>query len=339
MKSISRNPFWIAGQILFIVIIILAVAGIAAIGKEQESKNIPTMTTRSGKQFKNVKIIGHEGDIIKFMHSGGIEKVPIGDLPDDLRKPLSLKIINARKQKETQELIARAKRISPDALDEHKRICDKLLQLNPDNEHYKKQRDYYVERIRRRKQKWERASANQAKTSTSYSIVANNDLSFGFTATGERVVRKQYRVKVPGEMTKAQLTTISQQIIAKATSREKVHAISIFFYLPESYTQGVYTAGKAIWAPGGEWGDADKQYSHKLVVEAGKAIDFKGKRVTMPLKTKQKIFRALVEYQDQGKGDSKAYEVVAKRYRITTEQAKKIAKEGLEYGWPMPGDK
>ena len=50
MKSISRNPFWIAGQILFIVIIILAVAGIAAIGKEQESKNIPTMTTRSGQR-------------------------------------------------------------------------------------------------------------------------------------------------------------------------------------------------------------------------------------------------------------------------------------------------
>ena len=58
-------------------------------------------------------------------------------------------------------------------------------------------------------------------------------------------------------MNAEELTAISNEIIKKATAREQIKALGIFFFLPGTDTSSFYTAGKADWAPGGDWGNAN----------------------------------------------------------------------------------
>jgi hypothetical protein len=99
-----------------------------------------------------------------------------------------------------------------------------------------------------------------------YEILETKDLSI---ATAKRMT---YRVAVPHDMTKEELTTIAQKIIQTATSKQSIDAIGIFFYLPDTDTNGGYSAGKADWAPGGDWSKASKRIPHELVVIAGNAL-------------------------------------------------------------------
>lgn len=64
----------------------------------------------------------------------------------------------------------------------------------------------------------------------------------------------------------------------------------------------------------------------------------------IPLETRKKVYYEVAEYQDKislddpdyGNKQKKAYEVVAKKYNITEEQALQIAIEGTEKNWPLP---
>jgi len=84
-----------------------------------------------------------------------------------------------------------------------------------------------------------------------YEIAKREDISFG------AVVRIVYRVRVDKPLTEAGLRAIAERIIDQETSRNKVNAIGFLFYLPGSDATGIYTAGKADWAPNGDWAKAD----------------------------------------------------------------------------------
>jgi len=176
-----------------------------------------------------------------------------------------------------------------------------------------------------------RDSASQGAV-PQYTVVSSEDVNYA------TIVRKSYRVRVPRELTKAELTAISKKIVREATSRQTINAIIIFFFLPDSDTSGAFTAGRATWAPGGDWAKANTNLSPRLVVETGGAMGTISKDdvVDLPVAQKKQIFMQLVRYQDGGMDDSKAYTAVAKQFGITVEQAKRIGLEGVVRGWPMP---
>ena len=84
-----------------------------------------------------------------------------------------------------------------------------------------------------------------------YEIADREDVSFG------AVVRIVYRVEVSGPLTEEELGRIAQEIIDDETGQQDVNAIGFFFYLPDTDTASVYTAGVADWAPDGDWASAD----------------------------------------------------------------------------------
>ena len=182
-----------------------------------------------------------------------------------------------------------------------------------------------------------RTSIPKPKNVPKYRIVEEESLDYS------TVVRRGYRVSVEREMTRAELEAISWDIIRKRTEDTPVNAISIMFYLPGTDTGGAFTAGKAEWCPNGEWGDAGTvatgDYSkHKLAVKTGSAMGKvpEGTVVhSIPEAKRRAIFLALVKAQDAGVGDTKAYDVIAKRYKVSVKNVRKIGVEGVIKGWPM----
>lgn len=165
-----------------------------------------------------------------------------------------------------------------------------------------------------------------------YEVVSIQDLSY------ENVGRKVYRVRVSQELSNEELKAISRKIVRQVISKEKIKAIRIFYFLPDSDTNGPFTAGKATWAPGGDWGSASTNSSAKLVVEAGSVLGTipKEEVVDMPLAKKKQIFMQIVRYQDKGMNSDKAHTAAAQYFGISVDQAKKISLEGSIRGWEFP---
>jgi len=171
-----------------------------------------------------------------------------------------------------------------------------------------------------------------------YETVERKDVSFG------RVVRLVFRIRVEGEATEVQLRRIAEEVIEREKKAQPVNAISFFFYLPDTNTSGVYTAGKADWAPDGKWENADQVQagdysSHELVVEAGSALPAvtpSGPAAEIAEPTRRQMFYDLVAAQDRGVGDEEAYEVIAQEYGVSVDVVRQIAVEGATKGWPMP---
>jgi hypothetical protein len=169
-----------------------------------------------------------------------------------------------------------------------------------------------------------------------YHIVQQEDESY------LGVVRLKFRIQVDRPLTEIQLQQICENII-KTENLGLYNALTFLFYLPDTDTEGFYTAGKAIWAPNGNWKDAGQvstgDYSkHSFLVEAGNAL---GNTPTpsdtgFPEKTRRQIFYDLVATQDSGVDAEKAYDVVAQKYGIPVDIVREIGIEGVLQGWPMP---
>jgi hypothetical protein len=172
-------------------------------------------------------------------------------------------------------------------------------------------------------------SAQSTTVVPQYTIVEDEYVNYA------NVVRKSYRVRVPKILTKPELTAISNKIVREATAHERVKAIMIFYYLPESDHMGFYTAGKATWAPGGDWAKADTNLVPKLVIDTRTVLP-KDCIVDLPLKTKQQIYMQIVRDQDREMSTDQSYAAAARQFGITTDQASKIIIEGLHKGWEMP---
>jgi len=171
-----------------------------------------------------------------------------------------------------------------------------------------------------------------------YQVVEIEDVSFG------SVKRYGVRVRVDSVLTSSELELVSRRIIEELEVTKPHNALMIFYYLPDSDTDAPYTAGKAVWAPDGDWGKADESptgnYSkHQLSLSPGNATGIDAEEVKVPgfsLEERKKIFFDLVAAQDRGVGDVEAYGIIAAQYNVDGATVRKIAVEGASQGWPMP---
>ncbi len=171
-----------------------------------------------------------------------------------------------------------------------------------------------------------------------FQIVEVKDVSFG------SVKRYDLRVRVDSVLTSGELESVSRIIIEKLEVTKPHNALIIGYYLPDSDINGLYNAGRAIWAPYGDWAKADESltgsYSkHQLSLSPGNATGIDQEKVKvsgLSLEEKKKIFFDLVAAQDRGVGDDEAYGIVAKQYNMDESIVRKIAIEGIYQGWPMP---
>ncbi len=171
-----------------------------------------------------------------------------------------------------------------------------------------------------------------------YSIVSIRDVSFS------TVKRYDVRVRVGHILSSHELEIVSQAIVEELKVTKPHNALTLFYYLPDSDTNGLYTAGKAVWAPYVDWARADEihtgNYSkHRLELSPGNATGWDPEKVKVPevsLGQKKKIFFELVKAQDSGVGDNEAYVIIARKFNIDETIVRKIAIEGIANGWPMP---
>ncbi len=177
----------------------------------------------------------------------------------------------------------------------------------------------------------------QAKAKIDYKIAQEEDFSFG------GAIRLGFRIQVAEPVTEAKLRAICEEIIAQQKRIKPHNAISFLFYLPGSDIRRQYTAGKADWAPDGKWERAfdvrTGDYSrHRLTIKTGGAFGAvpESAKTDLPEDLRRKIFYDLVAAQHRGVGGFKAYEIIAKQYGVEVEVVKKITREGLIRGWPMP---
>lgn len=178
----------------------------------------------------------------------------------------------------------------------------------------------------------------QRSTITKYEIVSIKDVSYG------NVKRYDVRVRVEHMLSRTELKRVSELIIEELEVKRPHNALALFYYLPDSVTNGVYTAGKAEWAPFGDWSRADQvrtgyYSSHSLKLFPGNAMGLDPEKTRvhgLSIETKKRVFFELVAAQDSGVGDNKAYGIIAKRFSIDESTVRKIAVEGSANGWPMP---
>jgi len=74
-----------------------------------------------------------------------------------------------------------------------------------------------------------------------------------------------------------EIRSICQELISRETDGKICDAIGFFLYLPGTNTDGLYTAGKATWAPYGDFARqmevASGDYSkHKLILVAKRFV-------------------------------------------------------------------
>jgi len=101
-----------------------------------------------------------------------------------------------------------------------------------------------------------------------YSIIAKSEER---VLSGVRVVM---RVQLSREANEPELRSIGEEMIRQESSRRRLNAIALFYYLPDAGAAEVCPLGRAVWAPKGNWnatrtvrlGDYS---SHQHVVAAG----------------------------------------------------------------------
>jgi hypothetical protein len=177
-----------------------------------------------------------------------------------------------------------------------------------------------------------------------YQIVELEDVSYGLAK------RYNVRTRVDKVLTIEELGSVSKSIVEKLKTTNPHNALAMFFYLPDSDINGFYTAGKAEWAPYGDWARAGEvptgSYSkHNLKLTLGNPLGIDPEKVKvsgLSVETKKKIFFDLVLAQDRlvsdrGLGDTEGtYSVIAKKFGVDEDIVRKIAIEGSAQGWPMP---
>jgi len=185
-------------------------------------------------------------------------------------------------------------------------------------------------------------SLTEAEPQTSsipkYEIVSIKSVSYG------NVKRYDVRVRVGHMLSRTELERVSEAIIEDLKVTRPHNALALLYYLPDSDTNGFYTAGKAEWAPYGDWSRADEARtghysSHALKLFPGNAMGLDPERTRvpgLPIEIKKRIFFELVAAQDSGVGDNEAYGIIANKFGVDENTVRKIAIEGVANGWPMP---
>lgn len=187
--------------------------------------------------------------------------------------------------------------------------------------------------------------------------------------------RRNVRIVVPAGLSKNDVE--ANTCAAAEVAYEKdghPNAITVFAYKPNTDTESVYTAGRLIWAPGGDWMRAGESVSvaeHKATFDlsdlysdapTGLSAQLKrsaieeddaGKKEETPLLRRFSEKRLKTLYYDIEKGidDQMLSPVVpgdvdasikankaaiCRQYHITGDQYESIRDVGSERGWPEP---
>lgn len=98
-----------------------------------------------------------------------------------------------------------------------------------------------------------------------------------------------------------------------------------------AYMEGVFRAVEEEWV----------RVKQRGPVEPLRAVDGSGKVILigeapLPESERRRIFYELVQAQDSGVGDRKAYTLIARKYGLAEKMLNEIAYEGAAKKWPMP---
>jgi hypothetical protein len=205
---------------------------------------------------------------------------------------------------------------------------------------------------------------------SSYKLVGDENIDMSPTWT-----RRNVRIIVPSGLSTDQVESNTRAAAEAAYNKDnQPNAITVFAYKPNTDPHSVYTAGRLIWAPGGDWmragetvsvaehkgtfdlsefySDAPNGLSAKLKRSAAKE-DEEGKDEERPLLRhfSEKRLKSLFYAIQQGIDDQMTSPVIpgdvdasfkankaalCKRYHITSDQYESIRDVGTERGWPEP---
>ena len=105
---------------------------------------------------------------------------------------------------------------------------------------------------------WKKRQIEAANRTANYSALPEHTIvkqeSYHFAGC----LRYGLRVRVNHALSRSELVQLSTKIIKKDYNAGPYNAICIYYYLPGTNTDSVYTAGMAEWCPYGDWGRADE---------------------------------------------------------------------------------
>lgn len=93
---------------------------------------------------------------------------------------------------------------------------------------------------------------SEARATPEYQVVEVKDLSVGVTR------RLNIRVSIPRHYSRDEIEAIARAIVDATTRKQKVSAVSIMFYGPETAVNGAWDVAAVDWAPYGDWSKASE---------------------------------------------------------------------------------
>lgn len=167
-----------------------------------------------------------------------------------------------------------------------------------------------------------------------YKVIFSKPVNYRSPGANRTINRENVSVHLKKDLTEEELKAVAKEIVGTLDGRD---AVSISFYLPDSQTDGPFTAGKAVWAPNGKWEDAATEDDKKLTLEYGGALEKLSKSdiLDLPLEQKQAVFKALMKIDEEGTDRSLTRAAIATKHKLKISQVKKIKVEGIYKNWPM----
>ena len=144
------------------------------------------------------------------------------------------------------------------------------------------------------------------------------------------VVRKEYKVVVPGGLSKADVKNVVKDIINEELKKDiNIDEMIIFIYDDKRDADSFYTVGKAIWAVGGKLGNITPQIAksnNKDKHSISFHIKTKGVSSNKPTDRELKIYHAYNKalWKDVSVSESVVASQMAKKFGITSKEADRI---------------
>lgn len=177
------------------------------------------------------------------------------------------------------------------------------------------------------------------------------------------ISRHSQEIIVPDGRNKEEVKATLNRALLDMHKQFNANAYIVFASSIKSIAGKTYTIeiGSGTYAPNGKWenagssgsmsfsyslnsdyfsvGDKKKQKDETPITKLEKGSgDIKKYEIVerLPKAKRIEIFYKLTRYQDLGVGDVEAYKIVAENYKITEQDVRKIAVEGVAEKWPMP---
>ena len=169
------------------------------------------------------------------------------------------------------------------------------------------------------------AKKKAEEAAVDYKIVEDGDSSYA------DVTRKDLRIVLASGVTEAQLKNTLTKVVEEYTNQNKdVDALIVFAYDREQDIGGIFTLGKATWAPEGDWSKAentDDRGNYQISFQIMKKVtDPEGEQ-----KPTDEEFAIYDAYQAEMEGtdrsmedEEKAKAVVASKYKMTPEEVRDV---------------